>query len=190
MPRHMIDRFINSALFYIGWGICLDSASRGDGYVGIMSVLAIIVYQLARSAKKSADLCLIIGLAIIGPVTDYFYDFFGIVHYSHGDPFQLFLPPLWIASLWALYAVNVGLFSWFENRKIIAALFGGGGGAASYWSAMKLGALQPLFPLSFTLGIIGLVWAFIFPFSMALRQLLIEHFCISNSKAGKIRERL
>lgn len=163
MPFLSFDRIVSTVLFYGGWCWCLNDVSQGRPLYGLGSVLAIIIYQLYRSSSLKADLVLLGVVSVLGPLSDIFYRYLGLLDYH--TPFHSlpWLPPIWIFLLWGLVAVNIPLFSWMQKKWFLAPLLGAIGGPFSYLSAVRLGGASLLKPLPLTFIVIGGMWAFFLP---------------------------
>ncbi|SPJ31735.1 unnamed protein product [Candidatus Protochlamydia amoebophila UWE25] len=178
-----LDRAISTALFYGGWCWCLnDAAHNHTHYYGFWFVLFIIIYQIYRSNSRKADFLLVCFICLLGPLSDALYVQFGLINYHHSFHSIIWLPPVWIFLLWALVAVNLPLFSWLNQRWVLAAVLGAFGGPLSYFSAIRLGSISLLKPLPLTLMILGGVWLILFPCLLWLSNKFKQWFAARHSE--------
>ncbi len=115
---------------------------------------------------------MLIFVVLLGPLSDVFYSEMGLIKYNSHQYTLSWIPPLWIFFLWALFAVNINLFSWLKKRWVLAAVLGAIGGPMSYLSVVRLGGASLLKPLPLVVMIVGGIWAILFPGLMVLN----EHF--------------
>jgi hypothetical protein len=80
-------------------------------------------------------------------------------------------PPLWLVSLWVLFATTLNhSLRWFQRHLWLAVLAGGIAGPLSYLAGDRLGALQVSIPL---LPVLSLTWALALPLMLlATRHVL------------------
>jgi hypothetical protein len=166
----------STGLFYFGWIVCLQEASTGHFFYGLLMVFAIVAYYLYHSSCRKADYLLLTLVIFIGPLSDILYSQLGLLHYH--SPFYLFswLPPLWVFLLWGLFGANIHLFSWLSKRWWLCILLGALGGPMSYLSVLKLGGASLLKPLPLAFIAIGGIWAIFFPSFIWLNDFLKKRF--------------
>ncbi|MEM8882566.1 MAG: DUF2878 domain-containing protein [Planctomycetota bacterium] len=130
----MKRNIINFLAFYAGWFICVKTAS----WVAPVAALALIAIQIPRRHEWA-----VIGAAfLLGTSTDTFLEQAGLVSYA-GGPRIGPLVPLWIASLWALFASTLNRsMAWLKDKPVAATIAGAVSGPMTYWLAMKLGAVE------------------------------------------------
>ncbi len=160
---------INFVLFQIGWFACVLGAARQMPWLGVATVIAILIWHLmqARQAKKEVQL-LLIALVIGGVFDQIMLNHQLITYQAHG--WADYLVPVWILALWAEFVtvLNVSL-SWMRGRRLIAVLFGAIGGPLAYMGAEKLGAVTlnhlPVSYIALSLG-----WAILTPLLLKLSE--------------------
>lgn len=181
MRSPVLERIINTALFYFGWLLSINEAAVGKPFYGLMVVLSIICYHLYRSQYRLADLGLLLIVLVCGPLTDVFYASVGLLEYQCQMTHLAWVPPYWIFFLWGLFAVNVPLFAWLRHRRLLCMLFGAIGAPVSYMSAIRLGCATMLLPIPWFFLIVGGIWAVFLPSVIGLSHWLRE----SNWKETK-----
>lgn len=159
--------FINAAFFYIGWLVCMYQATGPYPYSGPAAVLAILIYHFLVSKEKWPDLILCASMAVVGTLVDSLYVNVGMLTYKGEYAAFPALAPLWITSLWSLYAISINhSLSWLRCNKLFAALMGAAGAVSSYLVGINLDAVTPLWGKHLSLAIIGLIWAIVVPLSL------------------------
>lgn len=176
MSKRFLNRLFSTFLFYLGWVVCLQEASKDDFFYGSLLILGITIYYLYFSSCRRADYLLLTLVVAIGPLSDILYAQLGLLHYHSPPVLFSWFPPLWVFLLWGLFAVNLHLFSWLNNRWWLAILLGGLGGPASYLSVVRLGAVSLLKPFPVTFMAIGGIWAVFFPGFIWLNAFLKKRF--------------
>ncbi|MHC4939363.1 MAG: DUF2878 domain-containing protein [Planctomycetota bacterium] len=122
---------LNFALFYAGWFICVTTAN----WIAPLAVAAIALVQ--RVEWKPVAVAF-----LLGTVTDTLLERSGVLTYA-GGPRLWILCPLWISSLWALFATTLPLsMSWLKGRPTVAFLLGAVAGPFTYWIAAGMGAVE------------------------------------------------
>ncbi len=160
---------VNFILFQIGWFACVIGAAKQMPWLGVATVLAIVIWHLtqAKQAKKEVQL-LIIALVIGGTFDQIMLNHQLITYQAHG--WSSMLVPVWILALWAEFVtvLNVSL-RWMKGRWLVAVLFGAIGGPLAYMGAEKLGAVTlNHLPISYVALSVG--WACLTPLLLKLSQ--------------------
>ena len=160
---------VNFILFQIGWFACVIGAAKQMPWLGVATVLAIVIWHLtqAKQAKKELQL-LIIALVIGGTFDQIMLNHQLITYQAHG--WSSMLVPVWILALWAEFVtvLNVSL-RWMKGRWLVAVLFGAIGGPLAYMGAEKLGAVTlNHLPISYVALSVG--WACLTPLLLKLSQ--------------------
>ena len=160
---------VNFILFQIGWFACVIGAAKQMPWLGVATVLAIVIWHLtqAKQAKKEVQL-LIIALVIGGTFDQIMLNHQLITYQAHG--WSSMLVPVWILALWAEFVtvLNVSL-RWMKGRWLVAVLFGAIGGPLAYMGAEKLGAVT-LNHLPISYVVLSLGWACLTPLLLKLSQ--------------------
>lgn len=166
--RGLAKRIVNMACFYGGWLICMHEATGPTPYFGSLVVAALLVYHMIFTHAFWVDAILIASLAILGTIIDSAYIWTGLIDYQGGYSCCPSIAPLWITSLWALYASSVNhSLEWLKlHLYLIAAPLGAAGAISSYLVGVELGAITIHHSPVVTFAIIGLVWSVIVPASL------------------------
>lgn len=172
-----LNWLINSGLFYLGWILTIRFVLNDMLWQGPLLNLAIILLHIARSPRRIFESTLVFTLPLIGLAFDSTLTLLGILRFEGPYSCCSWLPPLWVSSLWALFATSINhSLSWAGSNTLLAILVGGIGGAFSYLAAIKVGAAH--FLINDYLGIAFLVaaWGTIFPVCFAYNRWLKRKF--------------
>lgn len=160
---------INFVLFQIGWFACVLGAAHNMPWLGVLTVLLIVIWHLSQAKQAKPELLLLIIALLIGGVFDQLMHSTALLTYqSHG--WSNSLVPAWILALWAVFvtALNVSL-RWMRGRWLIAVLFGAIGGPLAYMGAARLGAVSlNVVPMSYLALSVG--WAILTPLLLLLAE--------------------
>lgn len=172
--KQLVKKIINGALFYLGWGWCIKDALTSEFPIqGPLIVAAILVIDLLIKSNRLSELIIIVIVTLGGTFIDTAFQLAGLIQYKGFYPGYPWIAPLWISSLWALYATSLnGSLSWLRASKWLAIVFGAIGGPFCYLFAIRLGAAEVLVYLPLYLAILGATWAFILPFTLYLAQFI------------------
>ena len=166
MSKNIIINFI---LFQIGWFACVVGAAKQMPWLGVIVVLAIVIWHLSQAKQPKLEIYLLILTLIIGAIYDQTMLQNKLLTYqAHG--WSNSLTPAWILALWVEFAtiLNVSL-RWMRGRWLIAILFGAIGGPLAYIGAAKLGAVTiNVLPLGYIALSIG--WAIITPLLLKISE--------------------
>lgn len=165
--QQIFFRLINFFFFYLGWGFCLSGAVLGSPFQGPLIVAVILLIHLIVVRFALHEIVLILSLSLFGTINDSVYLNIGMVEYLGGYTHFPWIAPLWVTSIWALFASSIHLsFGWLRGRWVLIVLLGGLGGAASYLAANRVGAAIFYPNYIVVTGIIGLLWAAYMPLSL------------------------
>jgi len=175
--RQIFWRLTNFFFFYLGWGFCLSGAVLDQPYQGPLIVGILILIHLVVVEFVLHEVLLILSLSVFGTAVDSIFLNIGMVEYLGGYTYLNFIAPLWVTSIWALFASSINTsFGWLQGRFWLSVLLGGLGGAASYLAANRVGAAI-FFPDTLTVtAIIGLVWTGLMPLSLYWAEYLRKRF--------------
>jgi hypothetical protein len=174
--KTLLKRLVNMGSFYGGWFVCMHEATGPRPFLGPALVAVLLVYHLAVSHIVMIDILLIASLAIFGTIVDSVYVATGLISFKGGYQNFPHLAPLWITSLWALYASSVNhSLEWLRaHYLLVAAPLGAGGAISSYLVGEKLGAATFHYPYLIVFSVIGLVWACVVPLSLLYSDWLMR----------------
>ena len=160
---------VNFILFQIGWFACVIGAAKQMPWLGVATVLAIVIWHLTQAKQAKKELQLLIIALVIGGTFDQIMLNHQLINYqAHG--WSSVLVPVWILALWAEFVtvLNVSL-RWMKGRWLVAVLFGAIGGPLAYMGAEKLGAVT-LNHLPISYVVLSLGWACLTPLLLKLSQ--------------------
>lgn len=163
----------NAGFFYVGWLVCMHQATGDYPYLGPLLVFAILVYHFFVNGLLLPDVILCITLGLFGTLVDSLYVMIGMLSYQGGYAEFPHLAPLWITSLWSLYAISINhSLKWLNYHLLLAALMGAMGAVSSYLAGVKLAAVSLLWGDILPLVIIGAIWSIVVPASLKWSALL------------------
>jgi len=174
--RRLLLRVLNFLLFYVGWGFCLTGAITGNPFLGPIVVAGFLFYHLIQERFRMSEIVMILSLSILGTLNDTIYLNLGMIDYKAGYETIPWLAPLWVTSIWTLFAMSVNhSMVWLRINLVLASVFGAGGGAISYFAAARVGAAVFHPSIIVVLGVIAVVWAIIMPLIILYGQWLEEY---------------
>jgi hypothetical protein len=162
---------INFVLFQAGWFACVLGGASGMPWIGLIAVVTIVLFHLAKASRPKSELKLILLAVLLGTAWDSLLVINGLLNYSSGM-LHSYLAPYWIIAMWALFSttLNVSL-QWMKGRMALSALFGAIGGPLAYYAGYRLGAVYLSDQLT-ALMTLALGWAIMMPILMRFA----EHF--------------
>ena len=162
---------INFVLFQAAWFACVMGAGAGRPEIGVAATLVICAIHLGAVARdRAGEIRLLIALTIAGSALSAFNVWNGAVTFSPGL-FELAGVPLWLMSLWALFATLLRhSLRWMDGRWALAAACGLIGSPLSYSGAERLGAVE--IHADFLRGpvVLGVTWAVAVPAALWLAR--------------------
>lgn len=167
MPKPQI--IINFILFQIGWFACVLGAAKQTPWLGVITVLLVVLWHLSQAKNAQPELILLAIAIVIGAAFDQIMLSSNLISYqAHG--WSNALTPAWILALWAEFVtiLNVSL-KWMRKKWLVATLFGAIGGPMAYIAAEKLGAVT-LNNLPASYIALGFGWAIITPLLLVLSE--------------------
>ncbi len=149
---------VNGALYTLGWILIVYWGGRDSNWIPLTIFCVLYGTQLflfSRYEKKSLPISPILSIYALffGFVQEMVLTHAHLLHYPH----QGFFPPLWLLSLYPLFALNLNCSLLFINNNLFLSFFLGGGGALlSYFCGEKFGSVSLLSPFSY--GAIFVSW--------------------------------
>jgi hypothetical protein len=124
------------AWLYLGWFACVLMGRHGlETALLIVPAIGWILFWQAPAPRDAAKVLL---LCLAGMAADAVFLKLGVIRDPQGSAF-----PLWLASLWLLFAPAIYLFTGLFGRRFwLAALAGGILGPLSYKSGEGFGVLE------------------------------------------------
>lgn len=157
-------KLLNGALFYAGWFYCVMSAAKGYPQEALFVTAAILIIHFLVFEQRRKDVILLITMVPIGFLLDSSYAYFGWVRFHSPNPLYPWMAPLWVLSLYAIFAITLNhSLSWLKAKPLYSAVLGTGGIASTYLAGLRLGAIDFIEPWYIVLGGIGAIWFFYTP---------------------------
>jgi hypothetical protein len=152
-----------------GWYACVLSASDGVAWIGEAIVAALIIVHLLRVQRARQELKLLAIVIVIGWTWESLLFDLGLLIYPTSRA-VLGLAPLWLPTLWALFAAQINTtYSWLKHRIALASLIGAIAGPLSFRAGAALGALRFGNPWSTSIALAA-GWALLLPLIMVLAR--------------------
>jgi hypothetical protein len=152
-----------------GWFICVISAARGAGWIGVLFAAAVVVYHLARAIRPLREARLVGVTTLVGWMWESLVVHNGLLAYPNGILIAG-TAPYWMAGLWALFAVQFNvLLVWLRRRWLLAGLIGAVAGPLSFRAGAALGAVH-FVKIHAAFLVLALGWAVLLPVMLWLAQ--------------------
>jgi steroid 5-alpha reductase family enzyme/predicted DCC family thiol-disulfide oxidoreductase YuxK len=162
-------------LYCIGWVAILWYGTRGYRVLPLVLWALFFVYQIFlfyKSDKKSFLICfpLVFYVLVMGCLQEMLLIYFHILAYPSSTGI---FPPLWILSLYTLFALTLNSSLYFLNRNLpLTFILGGFGGLLSYLFGEKSNAVDLFGPNSYS--IIFISWGIFLTLVISLNRALIQ----------------
>ena len=155
-------RLVSFVAYQAAWVACVQWAGQGRLIWGLLAVAALMALNLVLATDRRAVIALALIAGIIGLVVDSGLGLLGVFSFSFA--------PLWIVALWMAFgSVLPAFLSWLAGRYVWAAFLGAVAAPISYYSGVRLGAVQ-MPNLLFSLAAIALAWAAVMPLLLRLTE--------------------
>ncbi|WP_323122287.1 DUF2878 domain-containing protein [Burkholderia alba] len=152
-----------------GWFVCVMSAARGHGWLGVVFAAAMVALHLAVSARPAREARLVATVMLAGWLWDSAVAKSGLLVYPNGVLIAG-TAPYWMAALWALFAIQLNvLFRWLRVRPISSACLGAAAGPLSFRAGAALGAVH-FTDSGAALVTLAVGWALLLPACIALAR--------------------
>lgn len=156
--------WINLILYQATWVAAVAGAGRGLWWPGLVVLGVFAVVQLSLSQWRRADVCLFIGVSLLGFVLDSTFVQFGLMKFQAPVPWPG-LAPVWMVALWTSFALTLNhSLAFLQARPLLSALLGATGAPFAYWAAGR-GWHAVEFPLGVApmVGATAILWALLMP---------------------------
>ncbi|WP_455204614.1 DUF2878 domain-containing protein [Kaarinaea lacus] len=156
-------KIANFLLFQIGWFACVLVAAQELPLLALISSLTIVAIHMLFTSFKGRELILILFSASLGMVVD------SVAIASHvftvPNSQGLFLAPLWLISLWMLFATCLRhSMSWLQGRYTVSAICGALFAPLAYYGGSQLGAIEiSQSDIVASLAFVSIAWALVMP---------------------------
>lgn len=172
-----MNTWINMLFYQATWIAAVAGAGRGLWWPGLAVFAAFACWQLAVSAWRRADACLVVGIGLLGFAIDSIFLRNGLMQFSTQVPWPGF-SPIWMTLLWTSFALALNhSLAFLQTRPLPAVLLGAFGAPFAYWAAgngwhaLTFGASPPL-----TFALTAVIWAALMPLlsHLALRLRVLD----------------
>ena len=183
-----MNNWINMLFYQATWIAAVAGAGRGLWWPGVAVFTVFAACQLATSAWRRADTCLIVVIGSAGFVIDSIFAQCGLMDFATWLPWPG-LSPVWMVMLWTSYALALNhSLAFLQPRPWLALALGGVGAPLAYWAAgsgwhaLTFGARPVL-----TFVLIAVVWAALMPLlaRLALRLRVLDAAAAPRLLAAK-----
>ncbi|MBN2430149.1 MAG: DUF2878 domain-containing protein [Acidobacteria bacterium] len=155
----MLEKLLNYGLLQGGWFICVLGVAWGDPWIGPMAIGIILAYHFWRSRDRRREILFVALAGGMGLLVDSLQKVGGLINYHHDTLAIPWLAPLYIVSLWMLYASTfTSSMDWMRRSYALAIAAGAVFGPLSYLAGQRLGAISFAYGQEMTLGILAVVW--------------------------------
>ena len=163
----------NVAGFQATWLACIAGAGAGMAWAGPLATAAFVAAMLAFGGRARDDLRMLAIALVLGVGFDSLFAASGWLVYAQPWPWT-WAAPVWIAALWAGFALTLNhSMDFLRGRPALAAAFGAVGGPLAYGSAA--GAFDAVTfgaPVAWVMAALALGWALVLPALFALDERL------------------
>ena len=150
--------------FQATWLASIAGAGAGVAWAGPLAALIFVALMLAFGGRAREDLRMLAIALGLGVGFDSLFAASGWLVYAQPWPWT-WAAPVWIASLWAGFALTLNhSMAFLRNRPLAAALFGAIGGPLAYLSAARaFDAVAFGAPMAWVLAALAVGWALLLP---------------------------
>ncbi|KJS00927.1 MAG: hypothetical protein VR65_11050 [Desulfobulbaceae bacterium BRH_c16a] len=154
-----MNLLLNIVIYQAIWLLCVLF-----GNLGALLSLPLLVLHFVLSATRAADARLMAALVAGGFIIDGSLQAAGVLALrGWGWPI-----PIWLATIWlGLATLPHHSLWWMRSRLLVNILFGALGGPLAYWGGMRLGAASFPVSLEYSLLVLAVVWAVLWPLVMS-----------------------
>jgi hypothetical protein len=165
----LAKQLTNFLLFQIGWFICIAYGSTWS-VVFLSLVLGVHFLWISHNNREWLFIVLVVS---VGSAWDYIMISFDVFV---PEPGYSFFIPVWLISLWCLFATTLShSLSWLRRHYLVSAFMGAIFGPLSYWVGSNLSDVEMGEPLIRSLSILSLGWAILLPaFFLLANRLVFE----------------
>jgi len=163
----MKNTLYNAVVFNLAWLVCVF----GGNTIAVPTALVVIGVHCYLISDNSKEIFLITIIIAVGVLVDSALIRTGFLV----SPDQSLWPPLWLVSLWGLFATTLNhSLKWFQNHTAIAVVLGGISGSLTYFAGTRLSDFSLKQPQAVTLAVMFLVWCCVFPLCLRIANTLLN----------------
>jgi hypothetical protein len=134
----------NIVLFDALWTLAVLGAGKPWWWAAPVLIVASAAAQLRRSPAPGAEALLIVVGAIAGVALDVAANALGMFRHAFASQAQFIVV---FTSLWVNFGTTLRpSLRWLWRRPALGALLGGAFGPLAYWTAARIGAIEPTEP--------------------------------------------
>jgi hypothetical protein len=140
VPARLRSPWANLVCTQAAWFACVVGAAQQWPWLGPVVTVVWCGLWLWLSARRRADLLLLVGSAVVGYALDSMLVLGGF--FAFAPAVQLGGPsPLWMVALWALFGTTLrGPMQRLLDKPLLAAVVGAVAGPLAYGGGVRLGA--------------------------------------------------
>ena len=143
----------------ITWAACAYGATHSQPMLGVIVGVIYLIFHFSFTPTRRNDILTMCCLATFGIAMDYINMRIGIISFS--DTSESNFIPLWLITLWCVFSLMIPhSLHWLSKKPLLAFMLGGLGGSSSYWLGHKLGAIMLSQPLTMSVAVYFIEWAF------------------------------
>lgn len=164
----MKNTIYNAVVFNLAWLVCVF----GGSYIAVPAALLVIGVHCYFFSDNAKEILLIAIIIAVGVLVDSLLIRTGFLV----SPDQSRWPPLWLVSLWGLFATTLNhSLKWFQNHFMVAVVLGGVSGSLTYFAGTRLSDFSLKQPQLVTLAAMFLVWCCVFPLCLWIAKKLLNN---------------
>ncbi len=131
--------------------------------MALAAVTVTVILHMKFISTDFRELYFILLVGVTGLIVESGFVYFGVLQ----SPSSSLLPPLWLLSLWPLFATTLNHSTrWFQEHPVFSVLAGGIAGSLTYYTGTRLTSyeiVEPFYPSMIKLAV---VWMIVFPLLM------------------------
>ena len=143
----------------VTWAACAYGATHSQPMLGVIVGAIYLILHFSFTPTRRNDILTMCMLASFGIAMDYINMRIGIISFNNIN--QSNFIPLWLITLWCVFSLMIPhSLHWLSKKPLLAFILGGIGGSSSYWLGHKLGAIILSQPVTISVAIYFIEWAF------------------------------
>lgn len=164
--------FAVAALSQVGWFAAVLGAAHGWAHAGPVAAVLILPVSGLLLGRPGRVLALAGVGVLIGFAVETALMVAGLVRYAAPGPWPMW-PPLWLLSLWALFALVIETaLTALDGRRLAQASIAAIGGPLAYLAGEKLQAMEFQEPRWLGISVLACAWAVALPLLMESRRVI------------------
>jgi hypothetical protein len=165
----MSATLLNYLGFQAGWLANVMGAGREFFLIGPAATALLLSAHLGAAPARREEAVRLLAVAAFGLALELVFASLGRYEYSgRGNLSPL---PLWVASLWLLFAATLNSsFRWLSGRPLLAAALGAFAGPLSFKAGVAFGAGRYLSSVPEASAVLSVLWALALPGAFAVSR--------------------